>query len=89
MGAKVHYTTVNPQRVNDHRKKMRAEAEEKLDEYVKMCIRKKVLFPTYLAMNKTNEPPKPPSNTGEYSECIYALNDKLLPHYLHRSAARN
>ncbi|KAF8765442.1 hypothetical protein HU200_008587 [Digitaria exilis] len=42
MGAKVHYTTVNPQRVNDHRKKVRAEAEDKLDEYVKMCMRKKV-----------------------------------------------
>ncbi|KAJ1280322.1 hypothetical protein BS78_04G223200 [Paspalum vaginatum] len=42
MGAKVHYTTVNPKRVNDHRKKVRAEAEEKLDEYVKMCRRQKV-----------------------------------------------
>ncbi|WVZ74298.1 hypothetical protein U9M48_022499 [Paspalum notatum var. saurae] len=42
MGAKVHYTTVTPQRVNDHRKKVRAEAEEKLDEYLKMCRRQKV-----------------------------------------------
>ncbi|XP_062222517.1 U-box domain-containing protein 33-like [Phragmites australis] len=44
MGAKVHYSTVNPQRVNDHRKKVRAEAEEKLDEYVVMCRRLKVSY---------------------------------------------
>ncbi|CAL4967846.1 unnamed protein product [Urochloa decumbens] len=52
MGAKVHYTTVNPQRVNDHRKKVRAEAEEKLDEYVKMCIRKKVSWEKLIIDNE-------------------------------------
>ncbi|CAO2046921.1 unnamed protein product [Urochloa humidicola] len=52
MGAKVHYTTVNPQRVNDHRKKVRAEAEEKLDEYVKMCTRKKVSWEKLIIDNE-------------------------------------
>ncbi|KAL6634887.1 hypothetical protein ACP70R_027558 [Stipagrostis hirtigluma subsp. patula] len=42
MGAKVHYSTMNPQRVNEYRKKVRAEAEEKLDEYIVMCRRLKV-----------------------------------------------
>ncbi|XP_066319052.1 U-box domain-containing protein 33-like [Miscanthus floridulus] len=42
MGGKVHYTMVNAKQVNDHRKKVRAEAEEKLNEYVKICIGQKV-----------------------------------------------
>ncbi|CAN6238911.1 unnamed protein product [Urochloa humidicola] len=42
MGAKVHHSTVNPQRVNDYRKKVRADADGKLDEYVLVCRRLKV-----------------------------------------------
>ncbi|CAN6279472.1 unnamed protein product [Urochloa humidicola] len=42
MGAKVHHSTVNPQRVNDYRKKVRADADGKLDEYVRVCRRLKV-----------------------------------------------
>jgi hypothetical protein len=42
VGAKVHYTTVNQQRVSDHRKTARAEADAKLDVYVLMCRRLKV-----------------------------------------------
>lgn len=44
VGGKVHYTMVNAKQVNDHRKKVRAGAEEKLNEYVKICIRQKVLL---------------------------------------------
>jgi hypothetical protein len=42
VGAKVYYTTVNQQRVSDHRKTARAEADAKLDAYVLMCRRLKV-----------------------------------------------
>ncbi|KAL6911794.1 hypothetical protein ACP4OV_000599 [Aristida adscensionis] len=42
MGAKVHYSTLKPQLVNEYRNKVRAEAEEKLNEYVIMCRRLKV-----------------------------------------------
>ncbi|CAL5020436.1 unnamed protein product [Urochloa decumbens] len=42
MGAKVHHSTMNPQRVDEYRKKARADAQVKLDEYVLLCRRLKV-----------------------------------------------
>jgi hypothetical protein len=48
VGGKVHYTMVNAKQANDHRKKVRVEAEEKLNEYVKICTRQKVLLLTSL-----------------------------------------
>ncbi|KQK00721.1 hypothetical protein BRADI_3g51397v3 [Brachypodium distachyon] len=42
MGAKIHYTRMNPEQVKDHREKERQKASEKLDEYVVMCTTLKV-----------------------------------------------
>ncbi|CAM0944662.1 unnamed protein product [Alopecurus aequalis] len=42
MGAKVHYTKMNPDQVKDHRKKELEKALGRLDEYVVLCTRLKV-----------------------------------------------
>uniref|UniRef100_A0A0D9VJ79 RING-type E3 ubiquitin transferase n=1 Tax=Leersia perrieri TaxID=77586 RepID=A0A0D9VJ79_9ORYZ len=42
MGAKVHYTKMNPKQVDDYRNKEREKVEEKLDEYLLMCRKLKV-----------------------------------------------
>ncbi|XP_006647651.2 U-box domain-containing protein 33-like isoform X1 [Oryza brachyantha] len=42
MGAKVHYTKMNPKQVSDYRNNEREKAEEKLDEYLLICRKLKV-----------------------------------------------
>lgn len=54
VGAKVHHSTVNPQRVNEYRKKVRAEVEEKLDEYVLVCRRQKVTTSPHAVIRQTS-----------------------------------